>query len=100
MIDLYMGRYVIFPNGVMALPIDQPVDSEIREEFYKKLTGKSVPQVNAYWAKLIFTGRASPPRVMPDIEAILRVVRENKDAIAYVLREQIDDTVKVVYSID
>ncbi|MBN1625978.1 MAG: hypothetical protein JW944_05590 [Deltaproteobacteria bacterium] len=99
-IDLYMGRYIIFPNGVSALPIDQPVDSEIRDKFYKLLTGKTVAQVNAYWARLIFTGRATPPRVIPDVESTLRVVRENKDAIAYLNRKDVDDTVKVVFSLD
>ncbi len=99
-VDLYMGRYVAFPNGVSALPIDQPGDSKIREEFYALLTGKTVAQVNAYWARLIFSGRATPPRVMLNVEETLRVVRENKDAIAYLNREDIDETVKVILSLD
>ena len=99
-IDLYMGRYIIFPNGIPALPVDQPVNSKIREEFYEKLTGKSVAQINAYWARLIFSGRASPPRIMPDAKATIRVVRENRDAIAYIEKKYVDDTVKVVYSFD
>jgi hypothetical protein len=99
-VDLFMGRYVIFPTGVSALPLDQPVTSETRKRFYDLLTGKSVAQVNAYWARLIFTGRASPPRVMPDVETTLRVVRENKDAIAYIPKNDLDSTVKVVLTFD
>ena len=82
------------------MPLDQSINSESREVFYKSLTGKSISQVNAYWAKLIFTGRASPPRVMPDVETTLKIVRQNKDAIAYLFRKDIDDTVKVVTALE
>lgn len=99
-IDLFMGRYIIFPNGVAAIPLDQPVNSDTRKKFYLLLTGKSVAQVNAYWARLIFTGRASPPRVMPNVKTTIRVVRENKDVIAYLPQKDVDNTVKVVLTLD
>jgi ABC-type phosphate transport system substrate-binding protein len=58
--------------------------------------GKSVAEVNAYWAKLLFTGRASPPRSLTDSETVLQVVRENRNAIGYIESEYADDTVRVV----
>ncbi len=95
-IDLYMGRYQNFPNGEAAFPLDQPPVSEIRTIFYQNLVNKSVAQMNAYWAKLLFTGRASPPRVMTDSLAVKRAVRENKGAIGYIDSVDLDKTVKVV----
>ncbi len=96
-VDLYMGRFMAFPNGVSALPLDQPIDSEIREQFYQMLTGKSVAQINAYWAKLIFSGRATPPRMARQGDDIIEMVLNNKNAIAYVPLESVTDEVKVVF---
>jgi ABC-type phosphate transport system substrate-binding protein len=95
-IDLYMGRYQNFPNGEAAFPLDQPPVSKIRALFYKELVNKSVAQMNAYWAKILFTGRASPPRVMPDSAAVIKAVQQNKGAIGYINSANLNDSVKVV----
>jgi ABC-type phosphate transport system substrate-binding protein len=96
LVNLYMGRTQQFPDGTYALPLDQAPDSEARQIFYKELVGKSVAEVNAYWARLLFTGRASPPRTVADAETVLLVVRENRNAIGYIERKFVDETVKVV----
>lgn len=94
--DLFLGRYVAFPNGIAALPLDHPVDSNLREQFYKQLTGKTVPQINAYWAKLIFSGRATPPRVAGSANDVLDMIKNNKNAIAYIDSDKVDASVKTV----
>jgi len=96
LVNLYMGRTQNYPDGTLALPVDQAPDSKARETFYKTLVGKSVAEVNAYWARLLFTGRASPPRSLTDSETVLQVVRENRNAIGYIESKYVDDTVKVV----
>ncbi len=95
--DLFMGSYSSFPDGTTAIPIDHPAGSAIRSKFYQYFTGKSVPQINAYWAKLIFSGRATPPRVAPDSASIPKIVAENKNAIAYMDSSLLTSEVKVVY---
>lgn len=102
LVDIYMGRRTHFPDGRPALPIDLGPDSPLRAAYYQTLVGKTVAQVNAYWARLLFTGRATPPRVLPDIEAVLEVVRANQDALAYLDSENLpgkdlDSQLKVVY---
>ncbi len=97
LMDLYMGRYTNFPNKVAALLLDMPMDSEIRDEFYRELVGKSVAEVNAYWARLMFTGRASPPRGIEDAEQVIKFIGDNKNAIGYVYDTEYDDSLKVVY---
>ncbi|MBK5968433.1 hypothetical protein CCR91_06515 [Thiorhodovibrio winogradskyi] len=96
-VDIYMGRRTRFPDGRPALPIDLGPDSPLRAAYYQELVGKTVAQVNAYWARLLFTGRATPPRVLPDIEAVLDVVNANQDALAYLDSQSLDDQVKIVY---
>lgn len=96
LVDIYMGKNLYLPDGSLAIRLDQAPDSETREVFYRQLLGKSVAEVNAYWARLLFTGRASPPHVLSSSKEILAVVRKNKNAIGYVNESDVDDSVKVV----
>lgn len=100
LVDLYMGRNLYFPDGRLAIRLDQSPGSSIREEFYQQLVGKTVAEVNAYWARLLFTGRASPPQVMNNSERVIEAVTKNKNAIGYVRESELVDTVKVVGRVD
>jgi ABC-type phosphate transport system substrate-binding protein len=82
--DIYMGRITSLPNGNIPLPLDYQGDSAARARFYQSITGKNMAQINAYWARLSFTGQANPPRRLADKAAILKVVEKNQDAIGYV----------------
>jgi ABC-type phosphate transport system substrate-binding protein len=92
--DIFLGHTRLFPNGKFALPIDQ--SSPLRAEFYEILTGRPVEQVNAYWARIIFTGQASPPQQLPDDKAVLQTVRENEGAIGYIDKTRVDNTVRIL----
>lgn len=96
--DIYLGRSRILPNGKFALPIDQP--SPLRAEFYEKLTSRPVEQINAYWARIMFTGQASPPQQLPSDDVVMRTVRENEGAIGYVNKASVDKTVRVLLQLD
>jgi len=94
--DIFMARDRHLPTGVTALPLDMGIQSIERREFYSKLLRKSVPEINAYWARLLFSGRATPPQQIPDSSAALTAVAENKGAIAYLDKKDVDSRVKVV----
>jgi len=94
---LYLGRYQAFKDGSFALPFDLPADGDVRKEFYEKLTGKSVSFINAYWARILFTGRATPPRQLDNDQMVMDVVKKNPSAIGYVpAGTQLDADVKVI----
>jgi ABC-type phosphate transport system substrate-binding protein len=82
--DIYMGRITSLPNGSIPLPLDYQGDSEVRTRFYQSMTGKNMAQINAYWARLSFTGQANPPRRLADKASILHVVEKNPGALGYV----------------
>lgn len=98
-IDLYMGRTSYFPNGGKLQRYDQPSNSTVRADFYYRITRKSVAAINAFWARLIFTGRASPPRVVADDIEMLEIVEKNPEAIGYIAKEYLNDRVTVVLEI-
>ena len=44
-VDVFMGRTRLLPNGSFALPIDEPT---LRSSFYKTLTTRPIEQIDAY----------------------------------------------------
>lgn len=81
---IFMGRYQSFKNGVFALPLDQKSDGENRASFYTALTGRNLSFINAYWTRILFTGRATPPKELTDNYSVLELVKTNTNAIGYV----------------
>lgn len=96
LIDIYMGRNTHFPDGRAAMPFDQAPDSPIRAIYYQNLINKSVAQVNAFWARLLFSGRATPPKVLTGAQAVINVVAHNRNAIGYIDSHDLDNNVRVV----
>lgn len=94
-VDLFMGRVTAFPNEKPAQTLEVRSGNS-RAVFYKALTGKSEAQVDAYWATLVFAGRMTPPKQYPNDQAIISAVSENLSAIAYVPKQPLPATVKVV----
>jgi hypothetical protein len=79
--DIFLGRTRAFPDGSPAHPIDQ---SSLRAGFYQALTQRSIEQINAYWARLMFTGLALPPPQVPDDAAMLQKLRDTESTIGYI----------------
>ncbi|XOV80868.1 MAG: hypothetical protein ACFHVJ_07955 [Aestuariibacter sp.] len=97
LIDLYMGKYVAFPDGRKAQPLDIDNNQMTKEMFYKELVGMPLNRVNAYWSKVKFSGRARPPIQQNDEQAAIQVVATSNSAIAYIHASNLTDDVKVVY---
>ena len=93
---LFLGKKSKFSDGSKAKPFYLAQGHSARDEFNKKALGKSSSQIKAYWSKLIFTGKGTPPDALGSIEAVLKRVAEEPGAIAYVDAASVDDTVKVV----
>lgn len=101
---LFLGRSRNFPNGVNAKAFDHEVGSDLRARFFEHLTGKSISDIDAYWARLRYSGRASPPKVIKNMAGIIKEVSQNQHAIAYVQGQNIADLMQqnivVVHTVD
>lgn len=86
-------------GSVMFTPIEQPPDSPIRAEFYKKVLEKEPAQVEAMWSKIAFTGKGKPPQEMKNSAEVKKAVAANPKAIGYIEKAAVDDTVKVVATV-
>lgn len=95
-INIFLGRYRRLPTGGTAIPIDQPESSALRAEFYRKLVNKDLNEVNAYWSRLIFSGRTSPPLQAANAAEVITLLMGNASSIGYIDRSQLDKRFRVV----
>ncbi len=98
--NIFLGKISSFPDGKVAIPVDQPESSPLREEFYLKVTNFSASEVKARWAQLAFTGRGEPPRVANGSKEIKKILNSTPGAIGYIERSDLDGTVKIVFTVE
>lgn len=94
--DIYLARTGVFPNGKRASPVDQVSSSPARQKFYRSVIKKDESVLRVYWSKLLFTGKAQPPREIGDDADVKNWVASNPDAIGYVDGKFVDSSVKVL----
>ncbi len=99
LVDLYMGRSHSLPDGSPVLKIDAPVDSPTREAFYRSLINMQVAEVNAYWARLMLTGRATPPMSVTRTEDIAALLERNPNALGYLPEDSGNENLKTIFVI-
>ncbi len=95
-VNIFLGRYRRFPGGGAATPIDQPEGNPLRAEFYRKLVNKDLDQINAYWSRLIFSGKTLPPKSAENAAEVLRLLSANPGGIAYIERNLLDSRFRIV----
>lgn len=98
---LYRGKSKKISGSLKIVLVDLPETSIHREEFYKMLLGKSVSQMNGYWAGLAFSGRGSPPEELDsdDIKQILKWLNDNPNGIAYAPIESVPEEVNILITV-
>ena len=94
--NLFMGRQKRLPSGIVALPVEQALPVATRARFYQLLVQKDLPDINAYWARLFFSGQAQPPRQVESAQEVLELVAGNRGAIGVVDGALVDRRVRVV----
>lgn len=94
--NIFLGKVNELPGGIRMVPIDQEDGQKVRAEFYSKVVKKDAAQLNAYWSRLIFTGKGEPPKKMADNADVLALVAANPNIIGYVDASAVNSTVKVL----
>ncbi len=93
---IFLGKTKLFENGRNAILINPKQGVNVREEFNNVVLNKSQTQVNAYWARMQFTGKGNPPQEMSSDQEIIAAISENKDVISYIDSSAVTNAVKVV----
>ncbi len=93
---LYLGKTAGLPGGGNAKLYDLADANAGREKFYQAATGKSASQVKSIWSRLVFSGRALPPKELPNDAAVVKAVAADPDAVGYVDASAVDSSVQTV----
>lgn len=90
---IFLGQTSNFPNGDHAIPFD--VYGDYRNAFYQFILVRTPESVENYWANMIFTGKAEPPRQV-QLDEAKQLVATSFGGISYIERSQVDSSVKVI----
>jgi len=93
--SLYSGRQKNFTDGKTALVMSLEEGDPIRSEFNNDALGKTDAQMKAYWSKLLFTGKGTPPKEISAAE-MLQVVASNPNTIGFIDAASVTSDVKVI----
>lgn len=96
-INVFFGRNRQFFNGVTVEPVDLSDAHPDRKRFYSALVGKDVSEVNAYWAREIFSGRMQPLSRVASSDEVLRWVVSHAGGIGFMDSTRVDARVRVVF---
>ncbi|MEI7429862.1 MAG: hypothetical protein WCL27_05350 [Betaproteobacteria bacterium] len=99
-INIFLGRYRYYPSGLQAAPVDLPDGNPAKAQFYRKLINKEMPDVNAYWSRLLFSGRVAPPVRANSTREVSKLLTASKGAISYMYRSEVDQRFVVVYALE
>lgn len=97
--NIFLGKTKTMPSRQLIIPIDQARKSDIRKEFYEKLVNKNQNQLNAYWARQVFTGKSQPPIQVNNDDEVKLLIAENPNMIGYIDSSAVDDSIKVILRI-
>jgi len=93
---LFLGKLKEFGDGTVATPVYAQDENPTHNEFNDKVLKKSAGKLKAYWSKLLFSGKGSPPEAFAtDVEIIAEVIA-SKGTIGYISTESVSDSVKVL----
>lgn len=98
--QIFLGQIKTYPDGSEAQTYDTINEDSLRSEFITKVLRRNESTMNAYWARMIFTAKATPPQELPDSATVKKVVAGNKNAIGYINSGQVDDSVRVLLIIE
>lgn len=98
--QIFLGQVKSFPNGKEAQAYSPKDDETLINVFTNKVLRRNPHTMNAYWARMIFTAKATPPRELPDADAVKKVVSSSIHAISYINAEDADDSVRIIAIIE
>ncbi len=87
-------------GGVAVQPVDLPGGDAVRNDFYQKLLGRSPDQMRSHWARLIFTGKARPPRETSGAAEMQSLLAGSDSLIGYLPQDAVTDRLKVLMVVE
>jgi hypothetical protein len=90
--QFFVGKSSLFT------PVEH-TEGPLRNEFSQKVLGKDTSQVKAAWSKLVFTGKGNAPKEFASSADVKKAVAADVNAIGYIEKSAVDDSVKVILTV-
>ena len=97
--QIFLGQIKTFPDGLEAQTLDN-LSGDLRSRFITGVLKRNESTMNAYWARMLFTAKATPPRELADSAEVKQAVAGSKTAIGYIDASQVDDSVRVIMTVE
>ncbi len=89
---LYLGK----AKSLQIEAVDLEDGHPLKGTFHQAITKKTEAQLQAYWAKRVFTGKGQPPKVVGQESLAKDMVASSSNKIAYIDDSLVDSSVKVL----
>lgn len=96
---IFLGRRRFWDDGPAITALNLPAGSPLRERFSHRVLRLDGARLAAYWNERYFHG-VFPPTVLSSPDAVKRYVAGDRNAIGYIAAADVDDTVRVVLTIE
>jgi ABC-type phosphate transport system substrate-binding protein len=93
--NIFLGKRITWPNGKKIIIVIQD-DTEVHASFTEQFINKSPRQLDQIWKQALFTGTGMPPQKVKNDSEVKGFVARTPDAIGYISRESLDDSVKIL----
>jgi ABC-type phosphate transport system substrate-binding protein len=97
--NIYLGKTKVFPDGSEVLPVEYDTGIPARDVFIKSVLKKDEANLNSYWARMIFSSKGKPPKVLNNPTEMKRLIAANKNSIGYIDAAEVDSSVRVLMTI-
>ncbi|WP_373889317.1 hypothetical protein [Massilia sp. TS11] len=91
--QFFLGKSTLFT------PVEYTDGTAIKNDFYQKVLNKDTAQVKAIWSKLVFTGKGAAPKEYGSAAEVKKAVAHDPQAIGYIDKAAVDDSVKVILTV-
>jgi ABC-type phosphate transport system substrate-binding protein len=93
---IFLGKLKGFPSSAQAIPLVLSVENSTHEVFINTFLNKSQTQYSAFWSRLVFTGKGTPPKPVDNERDMINLVSNNPNLIGFVDSQNVTSDVRVV----
>ena len=93
---IFLGKNNKYSQGDLYV-IELSPTNPMKAQFHKQVTKKSLAQLESYWSKQLFTGKATPPLEVADANTLKATIAQHSNGIGYIDEADVDSSVKVLF---
>jgi ABC-type phosphate transport system substrate-binding protein len=95
---IFLRKRRLWADGAPIIPLNRPPDTAERRTFTRRVLGAEAAVLAQYWNEQYFAG-VFPPTVLSSAEAVRRYVAADRDAIGYLVEDDVDASVRVAVTL-